>query len=383
VNSLPEDRRFWAIYVSVAISYVGVGLVAPLIAIVLSEHGRNSFIVGLVGTTMFATFTLASFPLGAAVDRVGPKPILVSGLVVYGVSILLFAFIRSTALFFACRALEGAGAAAISIATETAISQLSLPNERAKRMSYYALAVGIGWAAGPITGAALFAVTPAVPFVMCFGLSLLAAGLAALFVPRTGPGSMHKTAMGGGLSRKILVPMSAGALYGYLMSSLITLFPLYLKSELHIPEIAMGAIITGVIGGTIVSQVPIGHAADRFGKAAMLLICSASLAVIFILMAHHTDWRMFLATGALTGALGGGFYPVGLSMIGELVGKQKLGAATSRFTLAFGIGSLIGPSASGLAMTHFGDARWLFYLPSMLTALFVVELIMFARTRAR
>src|SRR5262249_54029487 len=116
-------------------------------------------------------------------------------------------------------------------------------------------------------------------------------------------------------------------------------------------------------------------------KSLTLLVCSASLAVVFVLMAHHTDWRLFLATGALTGALGGSFYPVGLSMVGEIVGKQKLGAATSLFTLAFGIGSLIGPSVSGLAMTHLGDARWLFYLPSILTGLFVIELMLFARKR--
>ena len=61
---MSNKRAFGAIYLSVAISYLGVGLVAPLIAIVLSEHGATSFIVGLVGTTTFASFTLSSFPIG-------------------------------------------------------------------------------------------------------------------------------------------------------------------------------------------------------------------------------------------------------------------------------------------------------------------------------
>ncbi|HWO01995.1 MAG TPA: MFS transporter, partial [Blastocatellia bacterium] len=97
---MPNAKEFWAIYLSIAISYLGVGLVAPLIAIVLSEHGENSFMIGLTGTTMFAAFTVASFPIGATTDRLGPKRVLVGGLVVYGVSIFLFAFIKDTWLFF-------------------------------------------------------------------------------------------------------------------------------------------------------------------------------------------------------------------------------------------------------------------------------------------
>src|SRR5262249_48375487 len=137
-ESLSGSKAFWAIYLCVGISYLGVGLVAPLIAIVLAGRGENSLTVGLIGTTTFAAFTLASFPLGTLTDRFGPKTILIWGLVVYGVSILAFAFIRGTYLFFLVRAVEGVGAAGISVATETMINWLSAPGERARRMSYYA-----------------------------------------------------------------------------------------------------------------------------------------------------------------------------------------------------------------------------------------------------
>jgi MFS family permease len=59
-----------------------------------------------------------------------------------------------------------------------------------------------------------------------------------------------------------------------------------------------------------------------------------------------------------------------------LVKSERMGAATSLFSLAFGIGSLIGPTASGLAMDHLGN-HWLFYLPSMLVVAFVLELVLF------
>lgn len=375
-----SDRKgFFAIYLSVALSYLGVGLVAPLIAIVLAEHGENSFIVGLIGTTMFAAFTLASFPVGALIDRAGPKPVLVGGLVVYGAAILLFAFIAVTWQFFAVRAIEGVGAAAISVATETMISQLSKPSERARRMSYYALSVGIGWATGPLAGTLLFRVRPQLPFAACFALSVVAGVLAAALIRKTHPGGRHGENIFDVLKIAIVVPISAGAFYGYLMSSLVTLFPLYLRQELNVPDTGMGAIITAVIIGTIASQVPIGQAADRFGKRRTLLACTILLGGVFVVIPFHEDWRVFLVTGALAGALAGSLYPIGLSLIGEMVRKERLGGAHSAFSLAFGLGSLIGPSLSGLAMTHF-NAKWLFYLPTILSGAFAVEIVALYRS---
>jgi MFS family permease len=374
-GSLSQSKAFWAIYISVAISYLGVGLVAPLIAIVLSEYNANSFIIGLVGTTMFAAFTLASFPVGTVTDRVGPKPILVGGLIVYGASIMLFAVIRDIKLFFIARAIEGVGAAAISVATETMISRLSNPNERAQRMSYYALSVGAGWAMGPMAGTLLFGIRTELPFIACFAFSLLAALLATASIPSTTSTDHHIPEITKKLSLKIFVPISAGALYGYLMSSLVTLFPIYLKALLSVAETEMGGIITAVIIGTILSQIPIGRAADRFGKRRTLLVCSVLLTVVFTVMTFHTNWRYFLITGAFAGALAGSFYPIGLAMIGGLVSKERLGAANSLFSLAFGIGSLTGPALSGLAMSYFDNPKWLFYLPVILTSVFSFVLL--------
>ena len=379
---MSRAKAFLAIYVSVAISYLGVGLVAPLISIVLAEHGADSFVVGLVGTTMFAAFTLASFPIGTLVDRHGPKPILIGGLIVYGLSLLLFAFIDSVPLFFLVRFIEGIGGAAISVATETMISHLSEPHERARKMSYYALSVGLGWAAGPLTGAVLFNLRPAFPFYASCLFSIIAAAAVAVAVPHTGGGSHRVKGMLSQFTIDLLMPISAGALYGYLMSSLVTLFPLYLQN-LGVDETKMGSIITAVIVGTIISQVPIGYAADRFGRRRVILFSGVVVALIFFIMPMSSNWQNFLITGALLGAAAGSFYPVGLSIIGDIVSRERLGAANSLFSLVFGIGSLLGPAVSGFAMDKIG-AGWLFYLPSILTALFCLEVgVLYRRTVAR
>jgi MFS family permease len=369
-----HPSAFFAIYLAVAVSYVGVGLVAPLIAVVLGEHGENDFITGLIGTTMFTTFTLTSFPAGAAADRFGPKPILISGLLIYGSAIGLFALNLTTPLFFLARAIEGVGGAAISVSAETMIGKLSAPGERARRMSYYALSVGFGWAAGPLTGTLLFNINHRVPFISCLGLSLLAALIAQVMIPRTESILHQHESLTRVISKPMIVPMSSGMLYGYLMSSLVTLIPRYLTRDLHATTEQMGMIITAVIAGVLISQVPMGRAADRFGKRRTLFVCAVVLASTFALMATVHNWRWFIPTGIIAGAMAGSLYPLGLAIIGSLVRRERLGAANSLFSLSFGIGSLTGPAMSGFAMTQFGD-RWLFYLPISLTTLFAIELL--------
>jgi MFS family permease len=323
---------------------------------------------------MFTFFTLAAFPIGYITDRVGTKPVLTAGLIVYGTAIFLFAQIRPIWLFFAIRAIEGVGAAAISVATETMIGAISDAGERAKRMSYYALSVGIGWALGPVGGTSLFQIHHSLPFVGCCGLSFAAALLVSAYAPQTGSGNHHLGSLRSVLTPKMLMPVSAGSIYGYLMSSLITLFPLYLRDK-GISEVLMGTILTAVIVGTILCQVPLGWAADLYGKDKVLLGCGLVLTVLFWVLPLSSHWWYYVGIGTLVGGLAGSLYPIGLSIVGSAVPPQRLGAATSLFSLAFGTGSLVGPSCSGLVMNHLGY-DWLFYMPAILTAVLSLEVVL-------
>ena len=197
---------------------------------------------------------------------------------------------------------------------------------------------------------------------------IAAAILVACSVPRVHSRDHQIPGLVSGLSAKLVTPVSGGMLYGYLMSSLVTLFPLYLNRR-GVEEVQTGGIITAVIVGTIVSQVPIARAADRFGKRPVLLASAIFLSGLFWLMTMHSAPLFFVCVGALIGASAGSLYPVALAIIGGSVIPERLGTATALFSLAFGIGSLAGPAMSGLVMDHFGDA-WLFRVAAILTAAF-------------
>ena len=233
-------------------------------------------------------------------------------------------------------------------------------------MSYYALAVGIGWAAGPLAGALLYGIRPEVPFIACFALSVLAALLAAQFDSKDPSGSTSRR----GPPQRPVIEYRRADIGGrsVWVSDVFVSDPVPTLPKAR-DQCSRGGNGRNNHRGDNRHNNQSGSDWPRRGPVRQTQNTSDLHGIaggVFALMSLHSDWRLFLATGVLAGALAGSLYPLGLALIGQVVRKERLGAATSTFSLAFGIGSLMGPSASGLAMTHFENPKWLLYLPALL-----------------
>jgi MFS transporter, DHA2 family, multidrug resistance protein len=95
------------------------------------------------------------FTFGVIGDKVGRKRMLMIGLVLFGIASLLSAYSRSPEQLIFARAAMGLGGAAVMPQTLSIISNVFEPAERAKAIGLWAMAVGLGIAAGPVLGGAL------------------------------------------------------------------------------------------------------------------------------------------------------------------------------------------------------------------------------------
>ena len=164
------QKDLYPIYISIAVVSLGIGIVMPLIPLIIRESGASTFMVGLAATLMGLSFAISSFPIGKRIDNAGSKKIIISGLVIYGLSLLALPHFNNIIAFCVIRMIEGIGWAAVWMGAETLINQISVPENRARNMGYYGLAVAIGMAGGPIMGMYLSHTSIFLPFYFCFYL---------------------------------------------------------------------------------------------------------------------------------------------------------------------------------------------------------------------
>jgi len=92
------------------------------------------------------------FTFGLLGDRFGRKPVLLSGLALFGIASLMSAWTTSPMQLIGTRALMGVGAATILPTTLSVITNVFPDRERAKAIGLWSAANGIGIAIGPLTG---------------------------------------------------------------------------------------------------------------------------------------------------------------------------------------------------------------------------------------
>ncbi len=110
---------------------------------------------------------------GALADRVGPKRVVVWGLLAFSVVSVIGALVPGSIALVLVRFGQGAAAAAFSPAASAAVGRLASPEARGRYFGRYGSWKSLGYAAGPVLGAALAGLG---------GLALLQAVLGVLAV---------------------------------------------------------------------------------------------------------------------------------------------------------------------------------------------------------
>ncbi|MGG2989233.1 MFS transporter [Geobacillus stearothermophilus] len=353
--------RFAILTAVVAISGLSQGMLLPLLAMLLDEQGVPSSVNGVHAAALYIGVLAISPFLERPLVKYGYRPIILLGGSIVICSLTLFPLFSSFFIWLALRFLIGVGDHMLHFATQTWITDFSLPAKRGRRLSLYGLAFGLGFTAGPLL-ASLTSINEAWPFYLAALLSF-SGWVAVFWLPKEKPKPFERSSSAAGrwvgawkhAWPALLLPLA----YGFLEASLHSVFPLYaLRKQMSAEQIAF--ILPFFSLGGIVFQLPLGALSDRFGRRAVIrfaLLAGAScfLAVLTVGASTVGLAACLFAAGMFTGSL----FSLGIAYMTDLLPKALLPTGNLLCGMLYSLGSMVGPPLAGSAVDAATNAFFL------------------------
>jgi DHA1 family multidrug resistance protein-like MFS transporter len=140
-----------------------------------NDLGWNSSMLGLVMSTYGVAMMLGEFAFGRLSDRLGRKPIIILGLVLFSAQFVGLAFFRNYILIAAAFMIAGLGNALYDPALSASILDISPLEHRARILGIRYTAGSIGNILGPaLVVLVTFYLNPSRIFMVAVGIVLLA-----------------------------------------------------------------------------------------------------------------------------------------------------------------------------------------------------------------
>jgi MFS family permease len=328
------------------------GAGAPTASLWLRDHGSHDTVIGLNTAVYYLGIALTA-PLVPPLMRRTGRGCIFLGMILSGLTVALFPWGDGLAGWFGLRFVNGVAGAMSLIPLETEVNHGAAPEHRSRNFGLYAVSMALGIAAGTGLGLQFYTEGPFLVFALAGVPALVAAGLIGLcpaaFVPpaqETGP--CPELAV----RRNVLTFGSAWS-QGFLEGGMVGHLAVYLLF-LGMSEGATSWVVSGIMIGIIVFQVPVAGLADRFGRTGALLGCYAATIVALVVMPFCGPSPWLVAALLVAGACSTAFYPLGVTLLGERVPPSALARGNARFLTFNCLGSLVGPAVAGAAMDLFG-----------------------------
>ncbi len=364
---------------------MGYGVVLPLLPYLIERLlGTGSDITQVSRSTglLTAIYTLALFlfaPIwGRMSDLYGRRVILLAGLVGFGATMLIFAFLETLVGVYAERFLSGLFAAAVTPVALAVVADLATSEEeRARRLTFVSLAGISGFLLGPMLGVFLAKTATnilqnpsasgslAVPLAATSVLALIAASAVVMTISGSKPSDvLPKVDLRSHDIKGWLVPRLLAL--AFIVSAGVGLFEVGLalrgKQELGLTQYQIATMFSECslvmfVVQAIVFSPWVKPEATRW----MIAPAMALLATGLFLVLYASDFRLMLVVVGAIAASAGILSPILSYWISNKAGRAQ-GASFGKQTAASSLGVTVGSAAGGL----------LFAIPQLPNASFIL-----------
>ena len=368
-----QPKAVWAVAFACVISFMGIGLVDPILPALSTQLHATPAQVSLLFTSYLLVTAVAMLVTNWVSSRLGAKRTLMAGLIL----IIIFAGLAGTAGgingIVGYRAGWGLGNA-LFIATSLAVIVASASGGFSGAIILYETALGLGIAVGPLLGGLLGAISWRGPFFGVSALMAIAFIATTVLVPPT-PRPDHRTSL--------VAPLKALRHRGLLIMSLTALFYNwgfftllgYAPYPMHLSAHKLGLVFCGwgmLVALFSVAVAPRLH--KRFGTAPTLYANLVFLAVVLAAIGFGTDSPTTVIVATI---VSGAFIGINNTLTTQavmIVSPVERPVASAAYGFVRFIGGGLAPYVAGrLALRYNIHVTFLLGAVSMLIAIAVLS----------
>jgi MFS family permease len=349
-------RLLWLASAMIFFDVAFFAAIAPLLPDYVDQLGLSKAQAGVLSASYAAGTLLASLPAGFVASRVGPRRSVICGLLLLGVSSLVFGLVEEINLLDAARFTQGIAGALIWAGALTWLITSS-PEESRGRVIGTALGTAV---AGALLGPALGAVAASVGTGPVFG-SVLIISLGLAFAASRLPEARapERQSLREVVATLLSKPIFDGAVFVAVPSVMFGAIEVLVPLRIDSLGGGHGVIAAGFIGGAALEAVlaPMaGRLSDRIGRRAPYVAGLTICAVAMIAVALAQTLGAVLAALIVTSLGAGLCFAPALTLLSDIAEASDLhqGFAAGLSNMAWASGQVVGGVGGGVVASRTG-----------------------------
>jgi MFS transporter, ACDE family, multidrug resistance protein len=350
-----QPRAVWAVAFACVVSFMGIGLVDPILPALAEQLDASRSQVSLLFTSYLVVTAVAMLGTGWVSSRIGAKRTLVVGLLLIVVFALLAASSGTIDQIVGFRAGWGLGNA-LFIATSLAVIVASSSGGFAGAIVLYETALGVGIAAGPLVGGLLGDLSWRGPFIGVAVLMAVALVATTVLLPATPRPSQPSSLIAplAALRHRSLATMGlTGLFYNWGFFTLLAYSPFLMDLD----AIRLGLVFCGWgIMVAVFSVFAAPRLQARFGTARTLYVNFVLLAAVLAAIALGTQHRTVVIVAVIAAGMFLGINNTLVTQAVMMVAPVERPVASATYGFVRFIGGGIAPYAAGKLAERYTDA---------------------------
>lgn len=359
---LQERRAGISLALIYAFRMLGLFLILPVFALYAEDLPEATpLLTGLAVGIYGLTQAMLQIPFGMLSDRIGRKPVIAAGLIIFAAGSLLAASSDSIYGIIAGRALQGAGA--IASALMALAADLSREEHRTRMMALIGMSIGVAFATAMVLGplvnewigvSGIFAATAV--------LAVLGIGILYLFVPDPHDSHFHRDAelqassLKSVLKTSDLLRLDAGIFtLHFVLMAVFLVIPLELRDDAGLAASQHWQIYLPVFVLSIILMVPFIILAEKKGQMKPVFVGAIATLIIAVLGLLSGRDMVTIVTFLLLFFAAFNLLEASLpSLVSKIAHAEHKGTAMGVYSSSQFIGTFAGGALGGLAHNTWG-----------------------------